>query len=441
MQEAWLRWDGIDRSRIDNAEAFLTTVVTRLALDRLRRAKARRETYTGPWLPEPIAVDADPAAAAELADSLSMALLVVLETLSPLERAAFVLREVFQVPYAEVAETLGREEPAVRQLVHRARQRVDDGRARFQADRATHTATVQAFVAACASADLDALLAVLSPDVVAIGDGGGVARAPRRPVHGPDKVGRLMLGITAKASPDLAYGFEMFNGRIGIVARQGRPGGRRAVLHRRRREGVDDPRDGQPRQARRPRPAGPDCSDPVTTVTRNHVMSGHDHPHRRRGHPRTQRAETLDHRQAAVLLRGRRRPRLGHLCPRRAGRRRRRRGLLDGLPRRLGDRPHHRPRVRRAGHQVPAGGRRLALHQQGVPHPDPDVLHHHLHALGQLRRRGGAVVELRALLRRAGRDLAGVDLDGDHRGADLHQHRHAHQPDRHHRVGRSSTSS
>ena len=127
-------------------------------------------------MPEPIAVDADPAAAVELADSLSMALLVVLETLSPLERAAFVLREVFQVPYAEVAKTLGREEPAVRQLVHRARQRVDDGRARFQADRATHAATVQAFVAACASADLDALLAVLSPDVVAIGDGGGVAR-------------------------------------------------------------------------------------------------------------------------------------------------------------------------------------------------------------------------------------------------------------------------
>ena len=220
VQEAWLRWNGIDRSRIDNPEAFLTTVVTRLALDRLRRVKARRETYTGPWLPEPIAVDADPATAAELADSLSMALLVVLETLSPLERAAFVLREVFQVPYAEVAETLGRDEPAVRQLVHRARQRVDDGRARFQADRATHTATVQAFVAACASADLDALLAVLSPDVVAIGDGGGVARAPRRPVHGPDKVGRLMLGITAKASPDLAYALEMFNGRIGIVARQ-----------------------------------------------------------------------------------------------------------------------------------------------------------------------------------------------------------------------------
>jgi RNA polymerase sigma-70 factor (ECF subfamily) len=97
---------------------------------------------------------------------------------------------------------------------------VDEGRARFQADRATHTATVHAFVAACASADLEALLAILSPDVVAIGDGGGVARAPRRPVHGPDKVARLMLGITAKASPDLAYGLEMINGRIGIVARQ-----------------------------------------------------------------------------------------------------------------------------------------------------------------------------------------------------------------------------
>jgi RNA polymerase sigma-70 factor (ECF subfamily) len=220
VQEAWIRWDGADRSQIANPEAFLTTVVTRLALDRLRRAKARRETYSGPWLPEPIAADADPETAAELADSLSMALLVVLETLSPLERAAFVLREVFQVPYAEVARTLGREEPAVRQLVRRARRRVDDGHARFQADRATHTATVLAFVEACSSADLDALLKVLSPDVVAVGDGGGVARAPRRPVNGPDKVARLMIGITAKAAPGLAYGLEVFNGRIGIVARQ-----------------------------------------------------------------------------------------------------------------------------------------------------------------------------------------------------------------------------
>jgi RNA polymerase sigma-70 factor (ECF subfamily) len=224
VQEAWIRWHSTDRSQVDNAAAFLTTVVTRLALDRLRRAKSRREAYTGTWLPEPIATENDPATSVELADSMSMALLVVLETLSPLERAAFVLREVFQLPYAEVAATLGREEAAVRQLVHRARGRVNERRPRFQADRVKHRETVEAFVTACASADFEGLVAILAPDVVVISDSGGVATAPRRPVHGADKVARLMLGIAAKATPDMAYGFEVFNGQLGLVLRQeGRP--------------------------------------------------------------------------------------------------------------------------------------------------------------------------------------------------------------------------
>ena len=224
LQEAWFRWAGSDPAAIENAEAFLTTVVTRLSLDRLRRVKARREVYAGPWLPEPVTADldprsGDPQAAVELADSLSLALLVVLETLSPLERAAFVLREVFGESYPAVAAMLDREEPAVRQLVHRARQRVEAGSARYRADRATHAAVVRRFMAACQSADLDGLLAVLAPDVVIISDGGGMARAPKRPVHGRDKVARLMLGILPRALPGTTIDYEVFNGQLGIVAR------------------------------------------------------------------------------------------------------------------------------------------------------------------------------------------------------------------------------
>jgi RNA polymerase sigma-70 factor (ECF subfamily) len=221
VQDAWLRWSATDTARVENPEAFLTTVVTRLSLDRLRILKARREVYSGPWLPEPVAADADPQAAAELADSLSMALLVVLETLSPLERAAFVLREVFSEPYPVVADILGREEPAVRQLVHRARQHVDAGGARYRADRATHNEVVERFLAACETADLDALLEVLAPEVVLVSDAGGVGRAPVRPIAGEDKVGRFLIGVTTKVTPGTVVGLEVFNGRLGLVARLG----------------------------------------------------------------------------------------------------------------------------------------------------------------------------------------------------------------------------
>jgi len=177
--------------------------------------------YTGPWLPEPVVADADadPAAAVELADSLSMALLVVLETLSPLERAAFVLREVFQRPYDEVADTLGRTEPAVRQLVHRARERVDAGHARFEVDRRTHEQVVRRFMAAVQSADVASLMEMLAPDVVIVSDGGGVAQAPLRPVHGRDKVARLLAGISRRTAEGIQFSFEVFNGTLGIVAR------------------------------------------------------------------------------------------------------------------------------------------------------------------------------------------------------------------------------
>jgi len=219
VQDAWLRWSSTDTTKVENPEAFLTTIVTRLSLDRLRALKARREVYSGPWLPEPVAADVGPEAAAELADSLSMALLVVLETLSPLERAAFVLREVFAEPYEVVAEILGRDQAAVRQLVHRARQHVDAGGARFRADRATHLEVVERFLAACQNADLDALLSVLAPDVVMVSDAGGVGRAPVRPITGEDKVGRFLIGVTTKVVPGTTVGLEVFNGQVGLVAR------------------------------------------------------------------------------------------------------------------------------------------------------------------------------------------------------------------------------
>jgi RNA polymerase sigma-70 factor, ECF subfamily len=225
LQDAWVRWSRTDVSSVLNPEAYLVTVVGRQATDHLRQAKRRRESYTGSWLPEPVANEPDPAldpaAAAELADSLSMALLVVLETLSPLERAAFVLREVFDRPYAEVAATLGRSEQAVRQLVHRARGRVDEGHARFRADVTTHADVVSRFLAACQGADLDTLLEVLAPDVVIISDGGGQARAPRRPVCGQDKVARLLVGFAGRQPEGLTFGLEYFNGSVGIVARVG----------------------------------------------------------------------------------------------------------------------------------------------------------------------------------------------------------------------------
>jgi len=219
VQEAWLRWSRTDVADVDSPEAYLTTVTSRLAVDRLRRVSRQREVYPGSWLPEPISVDPGPEHAVELADSLSMALLVVLETLSPLERAAFVLHEVFGETYPEVAATLGRTEPAVRQLVHRARERVDAGHARFQADRATHGQVVRRFLDACERSDRSELMAVLAPDVVIVSDGGGLAQAPRRPVNGSDKVARLLVAFVQRAPDGIAVALELINGQLGLVGR------------------------------------------------------------------------------------------------------------------------------------------------------------------------------------------------------------------------------
>jgi RNA polymerase sigma-70 factor (TIGR02957 family) len=198
VQEAYLRWSGVEHSEIKDPRAFLVRVTTRLAIDRLRRARTRRESYVGPWLPEPILTSQDPSEEVAMAESVSMAMLVVLETLSPLERAVFVLREAFGMPHAEIAEVLGRREEAVRQLAKRAREHVRERRTRFDADQDEQRRVTERFLEATSTGDFEALMAVLSPGVELVADGGGKALAPRRPVRGAQKVARFMLAVTTE---------------------------------------------------------------------------------------------------------------------------------------------------------------------------------------------------------------------------------------------------
>ncbi|MDT0275026.1 RNA polymerase sigma-70 factor [Blastococcus goldschmidtiae] len=227
VQDAWLRWSADDRDDVADPRAYLVRVVTRLALDRLDSARARRESYVGPWLPEPLLTHpvaaapapTDPTTAAELGEQVSMALLVVLETLSPAERAVFVLREVFGLPVAEAAAALGRSESAVRQMAHRAREHVQARRPRFDADRGVQRAVTERFLAACAGGDLDALLAALAPDAVLISDGGGKARAALRPITGAERVARFAVGIAGQgmALPGLRIEIADLNGAPAVV--------------------------------------------------------------------------------------------------------------------------------------------------------------------------------------------------------------------------------
>jgi RNA polymerase sigma-70 factor (TIGR02957 family) len=198
VQEAWLRWSNVDHSEVADPRAFLVRVTTRLAIDQLRRVKARRESYVGPWLPEPILTGQDLSEDAAMAESVSMAMMVVLETLSPLERAAFVLREAFGMPYAEIAEVMGRREEAVRQLAKRARDHVRERRTRFDADSDEQTRVTERFLEATSNGDLETLMEVLSPEVVLVADGGGKALSPRRPVLGAEKVARFLVAIVGE---------------------------------------------------------------------------------------------------------------------------------------------------------------------------------------------------------------------------------------------------
>jgi RNA polymerase sigma-70 factor (TIGR02957 family) len=187
--------------RIESPRAYLSTVVTRLGIDHLRSARVRRESYVGEWLPEPLVTspDEDPARQAEVADSLSLAFLVLLESLSPEQRAVFLLREVFDYPYDRIAEVVGKNEDNVRQLAVRARRRVEEGRSRFEASREQRDELARRFFAAAQEGDLEALEALLANDVVLHGDGGGKVPALARPLHGRARVARTLLAWTRAA--------------------------------------------------------------------------------------------------------------------------------------------------------------------------------------------------------------------------------------------------
>lgn len=216
LQEAWLR--ASTAADVRNAEAWLTTVVTRICLDVLGSARVRREEYVGPWLPEPVvSTDDGPEQAAELADSVSLAFLVLLEELSPAERAAFLLREVFRYDYADVAAMLDRSEASCRQLVSRAHQHVDDRRTRFTADRAKAQELSLTFLLACQTGDLQVVTSLLASDAVLVSDGGGKVSAARRPINGPDKIGRFLIGVLHKPGPPVDYLPATVNGEPGVL--------------------------------------------------------------------------------------------------------------------------------------------------------------------------------------------------------------------------------
>jgi len=227
LQETWLRWAGVDLGIVRDQRAYLVRITTRQALVRLRTLGRRRESYVGPWLPEPLLTAPDVAEDVELADSVSMAMLLVLETLAPTERAVFVLREVFDVAYDEIAEAVGKSPAAVRQIAHRARAHVAARRPRGVVSAAETRAALEAFQRAADTGDLQRLLDILAPDVVFLSDGGGVVQAVLKPVVGAGRVARLLavglrrIAAAAALQPAQVNGYPALilrlNGEIGAV--------------------------------------------------------------------------------------------------------------------------------------------------------------------------------------------------------------------------------
>ncbi|MFE9305178.1 RNA polymerase sigma factor SigJ [Streptomyces sp. NPDC006856] len=223
VQEAWLKWSTAAREGVREPRAFLVRITTRLAIDRLRRPRSRWETYPGVWLPEPLVTDFGPtlpdtAERAVLADSVSLAVLVVLESLSPLERAVFVLREAFGFPYAEIAAALDRTEAAVRQLAGRARRHVEERKPRYDVDPAERRDLTERFLAAASGGGIEQLLSLLAPDVRLVSDGGGRAKAARRVIETAGKVGRFLFAVAGALDP---------GGEIRVMELNGGP----AVVH------------------------------------------------------------------------------------------------------------------------------------------------------------------------------------------------------------------
>jgi RNA polymerase sigma-70 factor (TIGR02957 family) len=217
LQETWLRWVEVDLEQVRDQRAYLVRITTRQALNRLRAMSRRKESYVGPWLPEPLLTAPDVAQDVELAESVSMAVMLVLETLSPTERAVFVLREVFDVGYDEIAAAVDKTPAAVRQIAHRARRHVDARRPREVVSQSETRAALESFRRALEGGNLQGLLDVLAPEVVYMGDGGGVKHAALRPITGAEKVARLLVGGLGKNTIPVAFGPTVVNGSPALV--------------------------------------------------------------------------------------------------------------------------------------------------------------------------------------------------------------------------------
>lgn len=219
VQDAWLRWDGADAAAIRNPEAFLVTVTTRLALDRLRSARARREVYVGPWLPEPLLTDPEtPESRAIEAERLSLALLGALERLNPVERAVLVLRDVFDLEYAEIADVLEKTPANVRQIARRAREHAGDPTRRRPVSEEERERLATAFLTASISGDVEEIRSLLASDAIMYTDGGGVVTAARKPIYGADKIARFLVGVQRKSRfpEDPVYTPVLVNGDSGV---------------------------------------------------------------------------------------------------------------------------------------------------------------------------------------------------------------------------------
>ncbi|RMH23675.1 MAG: sigma-70 family RNA polymerase sigma factor [Gemmatimonadetes bacterium] len=222
VQETWLRY--ARSTDVRDAEAWLVRVATRLAIDQLRVARARRDAYPGPWLPEPLPTGPDPARDLDRAEALSLALLAALERLSPLERAVFLLREAFGYGYADIAAIVGRRQDHCRQVGRRARTRVRDEARSVPADPEAHARLLETFLSAAAEGDLATLESLLAEDVELVSDGGGRVAAARRPLHGRDAVTRFLVGVAAKAAPDTTGEVTLANGEpVAVVREDGAP--------------------------------------------------------------------------------------------------------------------------------------------------------------------------------------------------------------------------
>lgn len=217
LQEAYIRWHKADADEIETPEAWLVTVVSRLSIDRLRKASAERETYIGPWLPEPVLTGLSPVDEMEIASDLSIAFLVMLERLSPTERAVFLLHYIFDRGYDEVAKIVGKSEAAARQIIHRARERVRRDQPRFKTNDDERKRLVRQFAAASAAADEQALLGLFAEDIMLMSDGGGVVNAAKRVIYGRERLARLFSITTRKYEREMRFEIAEVNGEPGVI--------------------------------------------------------------------------------------------------------------------------------------------------------------------------------------------------------------------------------